>query len=161
MGIDENQEPPRIGYLIKCFPRLSETFILHEILELERQGLSLHIFSLLTPTGKMNAAVQNVQSTVTYFPNGFPRRILTLFAALLRRLLKSPGRTLRVGIGALIRFHHPATPKHLLYAVYLAGLLERERITHLHAHYANTPATVALLVQQLTGIPFSFTAHAK
>ena len=32
-------EPLRVGYVLKRFPRISETFILHEILELERQGL--------------------------------------------------------------------------------------------------------------------------
>ncbi len=161
MGPDKHQESSRIGYLIKCYPRLSETFILHEILELEHQGLPLHIFSLLTPTGKINAAAQEVQSTITYFPGGFPRGILLLLAALFRRLRKSPWRALRVGIAALIRFHHPSTPRHFLYAAFLANQLEREGITHLHAHYANTPATVALLTHRLTGIPFSFTAHAK
>ena len=34
----------RVGYLLKCFPRLSETFILNEVLELERQGLDLRVY---------------------------------------------------------------------------------------------------------------------
>src|SRR5579859_3472161 len=38
------QNAPKIAYLIKCFPRLSETFILHEVLELEQQGLPLRIY---------------------------------------------------------------------------------------------------------------------
>ena len=41
MDCNERQVSPKIAYLIKCFPRLSETFILHEVLELERQGLPL------------------------------------------------------------------------------------------------------------------------
>ena len=50
--------------------------------------------------------------------------------------------------------------------MYLAGLLERERragrpIDHLHAHFAHDPTLIALLAQMLTGIPFSFTAHAR
>ena len=152
---------PQVAYLIKCFPRLSETFILHEVLELERQGLPLRIFSLLEPTGKVNQAAQEVHARVTYFPQGFPLRILILMATALRRFLKNPWSFLKIGVGALVRFHNRATPKHILYAAYLAEQLERENITHLHAHYANTPATVALLAHQITGIPFSFTAHAK
>ena len=40
----------RIGYIVKMFPRFSETFILNEILELERQGAKVTVFSLLPPT---------------------------------------------------------------------------------------------------------------
>lgn len=155
------QGSPKIAYLMKCFPRLSETFILHEVLELERQGLPLRIFSLLAPSGKVNKAVQDVQAQVTYIPHGFPVGMQLLLAAAGRRFLKNPWSFLRVCLAALVRFHHPATPRHLLYAAYLATQLEQEGITHLHAHYANTPATVALLAHQFTGIPYSFTAHAK
>jgi len=161
MEHDRRQGSPKIAYLIKCFPRLSETFILHEVLELERQGLPLRIFSLLEPAGKVNKAVQDVQAPVTYVPHGFPSGMLILFAAAARRFLKHPWTFLGICLAALMRFHHPATPRHLFYAAYLATQLEQEGITHLHAHYANTPATVALLAHQFTGIPYSFTAHAK
>ena len=40
---------PAVAYLLKRFPRLSETFILHEILELERQGPDLRLFVVLPP----------------------------------------------------------------------------------------------------------------
>jgi len=161
MEYDRQQRPTKIAYLIKCFPRLSETFILHEVLELERQGLPLRIFSLLEPAGKINKAVQDVQAPVTYVPHGFPFGMLILFVVAVRRFLKHPWTFLRICLAAIVRFHHPATPRHLFYAAYLATQLEQEGITHLHAHYANTPATVALLAHQFTGIPYSFTAHAK
>ncbi len=152
---------PKIAYLIKCFPRLSETFILHEVLELENQGLALRIFSLLQPTGKVNQAVQQVRAPITYLPHGFPGGWLNLGAAAARRLRKNPLKFLAISARALVRFHHPATFSQLLYAAFIANQIEQAGITHLHAHYANTPATVALLVHQFTGIPFSFTAHAK
>ncbi|GAC1349574.1 MAG: glycosyltransferase [Ktedonobacteraceae bacterium] len=150
-----------IAYIIKCFPRLSETFILHEVLELERQGLPLRIFSLLRPSGKINKAVEHVQATVTYVPSISPLALFSLLRAAGERYLKAPLSFLRVCMAALVRFHHPSTPKHLLYAAYIANQLEQEGITHIHAHYANTPATVAFLAHRFTGIPFSFTAHAK
>ncbi len=153
--------PPKIAYLIKCFPRLSETFILHEVLELERQGVSLRIFSLMQPEGKVNQATQEVQARTSYIPRGFPFGTLRLLGATRKRLLKSPWRFLRTVLIAIVKYHHPATPRHLLYAAYLANELEREGITHIHAHYVNTPATVANLAHHFTGISYSFTAHAK
>lgn len=161
MDCNERQVSPKIAYLIKCFPRLSETFILHEVLELERQGLPLRIYSLLKPTGKMSKAVQEVQAPVTYIPNGFPFGTLLLLAVAIQRFFKAPWCFLCISIAALVRHHHSSTPKHLLYAMYLAYQLEREGITHIHAHYANVPTTVVLLAHQFTGIPYSFTAHAK
>ena len=152
---------PKIAYLIKCFPRLSETFILHEVLELKRQGVSLRIFSLTQPEGKVNQATQEVQAQISYIPRGFPFGTLRLLEATGKRLLKSPWRFLRTVLIAIVKYHHLATPRHLLYAAYLANELEREGITHIHAHYVNTPATVANLAHHFTGISYSFTAHAK
>ncbi len=51
--------------------------------------------------------------------------------------------------------------KRFLAAGYIAELLLEQGIEHLHAHFANDPATVARFVYLLTGIPYSFTAHAK
>lgn len=160
MGLLETSSP-RVAYLIKCFPRLSETFILHEVLELERQGLDLRIYSLLEPSGKVNQAASDVRSPITYVPRGFPWGLLGLLAGVARRFLKNPFAFLAISAAALVRFHHPATVKQLCLAAYIANQLERDGITHIHAHYANTPATVALLAHRFTGIPFSFTAHAK
>ena len=42
----------------------------------------------------------------------------------------------------------------------LAADLRRAGVTHLHAHWATQPATVALLVKRIAGIPFSLSAHA-
>ena len=46
-------------------------------------------------------------------------------------------------------------------ALALAELVQDRGITHLHAHFATLPATVARLTSLLTGIPYSLTAHAK
>ena len=40
-------------------------------------------------------------------------------------------------------------------------MLFRESLTHLHAHFAHDPTLVTMFVHYLTGIPYSFTAHAK
>ncbi len=151
---------PTVAYITKCFPRLSETFILHEVVELERQGMTLRIFSLLQASGKMHQAAQAVQAQVTYMPQGF-LRTLSLLGAVVRRFIKAPRTTLAVLMMAIWHFHHIALFKHLLAAFAIAEQIEHEGISHVHAHYANVPATIALIVHRLTGIPYSFTAHAK
>ena len=61
-----------------------------------------------------------------------------------------------------LRTRKSATFKHLLQAGYLAHrFLPASGVTHLHAHFAHSPTSVAMFTGQLTGLPFSFTAHAK
>lgn len=152
---------PKVAYIIKCFPRLSETFILHEVLELEQQGMPLHIFSLLPATGKINRAAQDVRSQITYVPHLFWRGLPTFLPCAIRRFRKTPWVMLSVCLATLIRLHHPSMFRKVFQATYIAEQLEQEGITHLHAHYANTPTTLAFIIHELTGIPYSFTAHAK
>src|SRR5258706_2053252 len=73
-------EPARVGYVLKMFPRLSETFILNEVLELEQQGFALHIFSLKRPAEAVfHAQTKLVRSPITYLPEKIyyaPLRVL-------------------------------------------------------------------------------------
>jgi len=65
--------PPKIGYVLKRFPRLSETFILNEILELERLDTPIQIYSLIDvtleePGSPRHKLVQELKSPVVYLP---------------------------------------------------------------------------------------------
>jgi glycosyltransferase involved in cell wall biosynthesis len=40
-------------------------------------------------------------------------------------------------------------------------MLRREKVTHMHAHFATAPTLIAMLTHELTGIPYTFTAHAR
>jgi glycosyltransferase involved in cell wall biosynthesis len=157
----------RIAYLVKTFPRLSETFILNEILGIEDLGMELEIFSLRKqPPGAepVHADVAKVKGSVTYIPSFVrpllpPGLALLLFAQLMF-LFTAPRRYF-----AAARFHfgsgNDPRLKDFLQAGYLAWTLRWRKITHLHAHFANLPTTVAEIVQCLTGIRYSFTGHAK
>src|SRR5690348_2266384 len=66
------REGRRIAYLVKTFPRLSETFILNEILGVEELGLELEIFSLrkLPPAAEpVHPDVGKVKAPVRYIPS--------------------------------------------------------------------------------------------
>ena len=157
----------RIAYLVKTFPRLSETFILNEILGVEELGLELTIFSLrkLPPEAEpVHPDVAKVKGPVRYIPSLvrplWPPGLVLLLFSHLALLFAAPQRYF-----ATLRFHFGSgnNPrlKDFLQAGYLARAVSREQFTHLHAHFANVPTTVAEIVKHFTGIPFSFTAHAK
>ncbi len=152
----------RIAYLLKTFPRLSETFILNEILGLESLGISIDIFSLKRPAEeRAHASVARVRAGVTYLPSLLPDPLDALRCLLAHAVLfvTSPVRDLKT-LNLFVRVQKSRV-KDLAQAGFLAHSLQRKGITHLHAHFANVPASVAELVQRLTGIPYSFTAHAK
>src|SRR5436189_1832002 len=155
--------PIRIGYVIKMFPRLSETFILNEILELEQQGLAVRIFSLKRPVDTvLHEQTKYVSSPISYLPEKFqqaPFRVVRSHLHVWRHYRKPWRHTLR----NTLRRTRAGTDSGNMVALGQACCLIREMngIRHLHAHYANLPAKVALLVQRLTGVSYSITTHAK
>lgn len=166
---------PKVGYLLK---KLSETFILNEIVQLERTGISLHFLSLKKPPlyDKFHPAVSEVQANVTCIRL---RPRLARVRHFLRSNVRSgpldatstTGEHFQLFIRSPIRyvsavwFHLRAPGKRRLKEFLHAGLvtrcLQRRNIGHLHAHFANVPTSVAELVHRFSGITFTFTAHAK
>ncbi len=158
--------PPVLGMILKGYPRISETFISNEILLLERLGFTLHLFSMRRPRENFSHdSIKKIRAPVDYLPE-------TLFTSLPRLLFhnlllagKRPGNyvtALRTAARRLLRTRKIATIKHLLQAGYLVHrFLPNSGVVHLHAHFAHSPTSVALFASQLSGLDFSFTAHAK
>ncbi len=147
----------RVGLLLKTFPKLSETFVLEEILGLERLGVPLHIFSLNRPAEDLqHAANASVRARVDYPPAGLGRRWLAHLTLALRR----PLTYLRALAFALVR-QRAGAARCFSQAVCMAGPLGRAGITHLHTHFISEPTAVAEILQRLTGVGYSISAHAK
>lgn len=148
-----------VGYLMKTYPKLSETFILHEILALEHRGLALQIFALNQPQERtVHAITAQVKAKVTYLPTQTqPLRCVWAHLALLVRHPRRYGR----GLYFWAQQEAAVRGRTFWQAGYLAWALARAGIAHLHAHFANEPADVAEIVHLLSGIPYSMTAHAK
>lgn len=154
-----------VGYVLKRFPRLSETFVLNEILELERQGHRVEVFSLLRPpTEGRHALLAEVRARVTYLPSSSNLERIKLQEGLDARSIDlasaasdgtHPEAALFNGKSALdvATLHLKATAVALLAAT--------RGVDHLHAHFCSDATTVALLAARLAGLPFSFTAHAR
>jgi glycosyltransferase involved in cell wall biosynthesis len=154
---------PTIAYIVKAWPRLSETFILNEIISLEERGIPIRIFSVKDPDpGPAHSKVAQVRAKVTYL--ALRSHWKQAVAANLRLLCRQPGQYLRVFahvVAAKLVRRRFGPPPHFFQAGYLADILAHEPADHLHAHFASTPARVGMLAHRLSGIPFTFTAHAK
>src|SRR5262249_19402083 len=62
-----------IGYVLKSYPRMSETFIANEIYLLEQLGLKLRLFSILERHDpQRHAVVDAIRAPVSYFPQVTP-----------------------------------------------------------------------------------------
>ena len=151
-----------VAVIVKGWPRLSETFIAQEILGLERRGLRQLIVSLRQPTDKaVHELNRRVTAPVAYLPEYLhdePSRLLRALAAARRR----PGwRAARAAWMADLR-RDPTRNRVRRFgqACVLAAELP-PGITWLHSHFLHTPASVARYAALLTGLPWSFSAHAK
>ena len=143
------------------FPRLSETFVLNEILELEAQGVEVEIFSLTPPTDpRFHADLARLRAEITYLPRS---SLAEIWGAAQAEYRAVPLDLPRAG-AAFAHALHAADPdslRLLLQGVLIARLDERRRLDHLHAHFATSATRVAMLAHLCSGIGFSFTAHAK
>lgn len=150
-----------IAYIAKMYPRFSETFIVNEILELERQGVDLAIYSLRKPAdGRFHPQLADVRAPVIYLPEYLPAEMTRVWAAQ-RTLLQFNRTRYAQTLGyALVRGNRAAL-KHFFQASVMAEHILRHPVDALHAHFASSATRVAQYVNRLLDLPYSFTAHAK
>jgi glycosyltransferase involved in cell wall biosynthesis len=157
-----NTDRLNVAYIMSRFPKLSETFVLYEMLALQQQGVGVEIFPLINERAKvMHEEAKPFAARARYQPvlswpilraqlgwlRAQPRAYMGLWWEVLRGAWGSPN-YLVGGLGIL--------PMAARFAEEMRAL----GITHIHAHFANHPTVAALAAHRLTGIPFSFTAHA-
>lgn len=148
----------RIAILVKRFPRLSETFILNEFLELRRLGLLVELYAIMDPhESRSQPEALALLPEVTYLQSGSRRALLP---AALRTIRRHPAGSLRAALWTLTR-HSRAATRNLLHALVLVDLLARRGPAHLHAHFLHSPAAIAYIAKKISGQPYSLTGHAK
>ncbi len=150
-----------VAYVVKMFPRLSETFILNEILALEAQGMKIRVLSLKRSDSTfVHEEIAHVRAQVHYLPESVLLGFIQMFAAQLHFLVRYPSRWVRA-FALVLKRKSLRTTKRWLQAGIAAKLLEGSDISHIHAHFAHSPTTVAMITGIFLNLPFSFTAHAK
>ena len=154
--------PGQTLFVLKGYPRLSETFIAQEIRALEQRGLDIRIASLRHPTDrKTHPIVGEIKASVDYLPEYLwrePRRVWRAW----RRARRLPGyaKARAAWLADLKRDSSPNRGRRFGQALVLAAELP-PNITRIHAHFLHTPASVARYAAMMTGRPWSVSAHAK
>ncbi len=154
----QGHEPPpsiRVGYVVKRYPRFSETFVVNEVLAHEAAGTEVEIFAQFGPVDThFQDAISRVRAPVHYLP-AKPHKVADVWQQLhaAGRRFAAAWPTLAANGDVDVHTWHQAL-----------ALAERARdrgIEHLHAHFATGATEVARLASAIAGVPFTFTAHAK
>lgn len=149
---------PRIGYVVKVYPRFSETFVVTEILAREAAGEQLAVYALRpTSDSRFHPQLAQVQAPVTHLPRA--ARLSQEWEVFARAHDELPGFGER--LGALMPMLVRMGPSDVAQAVDLALRIRADGITHLHVHFANVASWCAAVASALSGVPFTVTTHAK
>ncbi len=143
----------KICYVLKRYPRFSETFIVNEILALEAQGMEIHIVAIKPPTeGVFHENLSKVKAPVTYLPalSQSPTKFF-------HNLTKATSCYGLVAVGEL--FDQDIAD--LEHGLRVAKIVRDIGAQVIHAHFATSAAAIARIASRLTDIPYTVTAHAK
>ncbi len=152
----------RIAVLVNQYPKVSHTFIRREILSLERQGIEVLRIALRGWDGSLVDDEDERERARTRYV--LERGVLPLLIAAIRTLVSDPRRFLAAFVLALrtgFRADRPL-PYHLIYLAEACRVLPWLRsfgAGHVHAHFGDNAAEVAMLVDALGGPAYSFTVH--
>jgi glycosyltransferase involved in cell wall biosynthesis len=153
---------PRIAVVLKCYPRLSETFVAQELLALERAGFELALVSLRHPTDKKRHPINDeIRASVMYLPEYLYHEPLRVWRAWrkARRLAGYP-MAFRNWLRDLKRDVTLNRIRRFGQALVLAAEFP-EGASWIYAHFVHTPSSVARYASEMTGILWSASAHAK
>ena len=145
------------------FPRLSETFVLYELLAVEEHGVEVSLYPLIRERSDVvHPEAVELCRRATFVPFlSLPvlrsqlhwlRRSRRAYLGALRDLLRGAWGSFNFFVGVLGIY-----PK----VAHAARLLEADGVDHVHCHFANHPAAAGFVIRRLTGIPYSFTAHGS
>ena len=154
-----------VAYLAPELPALSATFVYEELLGVEQCGIRVFPVTVRAPT--VAAAGQSALALRT--------RVLYSRAAVLDVMAALPlavsfGAGSRRAFGLLIADMRSVGPLSAmsfklayqwLAGARLAHWLRKESCSHLHVHFAHTPAQIAMYASAFSGVPFTITAHAN
>ncbi len=156
-------QPPKLAYLMSRFPKISETFILFEILEMEKLGASVEVYPLLRERQPvMHPEAEKICARAHFMPFVSWFIVRANFYFMLTRPLRYWATLIEVLFGTMP--HRNFLFGALAYwpkAVAFAFRMKQQGIAHMHAHFCNHPTLVAFIIHRLTGIPYSFIAHGS
>jgi colanic acid/amylovoran biosynthesis glycosyltransferase len=149
----------RLAYLVKKFPRLSETFVLNEILGQEALGESLRVFARRPADDEpRQPQFARLCAEVELVP---PASQIDLW----QDLFGPEGAALLPLVQGVVEesrpLGHARLPALIAEAVWLRRRAAELGLRHVHVHFATEAAVTAMLLAALGGPSYSVTAHAK
>ena len=147
----------RLGYFYSRYPVLSQTFCDAEMLALERLGFELEIGSVYPPlTSLRHEHIAGLRAPIHYAP---PQEILKIS----EKTAKTNGTWPRDLVARHERKYGPGVKaeQRARNALYFADHFKRRGVDHVHVHFANRAAHTAMFLKEISGIPFSVTAHGQ
>lgn len=151
----------KLAYLVKKFPRLSETFVLGEILGQEALGNEVHVFSRRAADNELrHPQFERLRAECEVLPS---LRVINPWEELFTGELGTGEflERIRTVLEGLRELDLPRLPSLLAEALYLKRRCRELGIGHVHVHFATEAAITAMLLRDLGGPTFSVTAHAK
>ena len=181
---DRTAQRREIGFVVMGFPRISETFISNEILQLEALGARLRVFAIKRgDEDRRHESVERIRAPIEYLPRASSLSgtgLLRWLSDNLPRFRHAHGRVLRArplaylatlasALTMCLRYRKSAFAplrkvfiKEFLQAGVIADqVLRVGTIAHLHGHFCHGATTITWFASRMSGVPFSFTAHAK
>jgi len=153
--------PLKIGYVLKSFPVLSQTFVNNELLTLQKLGVPFEIFSFLEPPpdGPCQEEVLPLLDRVIYWRRRRKSRVSVTWANLALLAWSGP-RAYQEALQMAEEAEFLKGTRAFARFAYWAYLLRSRGVTHLHAHFASEGAIAARIFSRLTRLPYSVTTHA-
>ncbi|MDY5839675.1 MAG: glycosyltransferase family 4 protein [Corynebacterium camporealensis] len=147
----------KIAYIVKVYPRFSETFIVTEILGREAQGEDISIYAMRPTTDtRFHPELSRVKAPVSWIPRPHNAR---RFWSQVSESLTDPDMAAR--FAQILPELSQLAASDVAQGVALAQRVRADGITHLHAHFASLSGRMAWIASQLTGIGYTLTTHAK
>lgn len=145
-----------IAYVLWKFPKLSETFVVEELLALERRGLLPVVIACERPDEqRFHPGVPSLTGRTVWIGELSRSSRLAACAATVARhpwrfiscarsALRSPGRVSLANLGR---------------SLVVARIAEQRGIRYLHAHFADVAGEIACSAARLAGVRFGVTIH--
>ncbi len=149
----------RIVYVTAELPfSTQEAFIIPEISELNRRGFEI----MIVPRSPRDSVAHDDAEPLLKLTNRQPVLSATILIGAMLEVCRRPVRALTTLLW-LLQSRNPAVlARNLAIApkgLWLARIAREWGAAHIHAHWAATTSTMAMIAARMTDIPWSFTAH--
>ena len=154
----------KVVYVLHAFPKVGQTFIFNEMIEMKRKGVVIEVFSFNKKDEDLVQPRTQEIKNVTYFPKSnssliLPAHVYWFFRHPIR-YLKGFMLFTAFGFVALFRRGMGEMVKLFFVNLHFSMMLDRAKADHIHAHFGDYPADLAMLFHMLSGIPYTFTTHS-